>query len=281
MNLHIWEMCMTPVIPDITFLLLVKESMEHKVRNLTGRLGFFLNKINHIVEKEILFLGGNDLLKILISKKIEKIVHVLELIIAVLIILGIIVGLVDLVKYIIEIMKASPNDAYKLFQVFLGHVLVLIIGAEFVLMILYHSINSILELLLFVIAKKMLVYSSTMLDLVFGIVAIAIVFVIMKFLIPKNKDYIAIKGKVVYSASCDIKDILSQTKINIPDNKGRTIGDVVCNIAKEESRAIEKDAVFYAGDVTIKIVELGEDGTIEEVMIADNSEKKEEKKGFD
>lgn len=220
-------------------------------------------------------------MKILITKKIEKIVHVLELIIAVLIILGIIIGLLDLVKYIIEILKASPNDAYKLFQVFLGHVLVLIIGAEFVLMILYHSINSILELLLFVIAKKMLVYSSTMLDLVFGIVAIAIVFVIMKFLVPKNKDYIAIKGKVVYSASCDVKDILSETGFNIPENKGRTIGDVVCNIAKEVSRTIEKDGVFYAGDVTIKIVKLAEDGTIEEVMIADNKEEtKEEKKGI-
>ena len=36
------------------------------------------------------------------------------------------------------------------------------------LMIIYHSTEAILELILFVIARKMLVYADTMLDLIWG-----------------------------------------------------------------------------------------------------------------
>ena len=56
------------------------------------------------------------------------------------------------------------------------------------LMIINHSTKAILELILFVIARKMLIYSNTMLDLVLGTLAISMVFFISKYLFRKDQD---------------------------------------------------------------------------------------------
>ena len=126
----------------------------------------------------------------IIPRKIEKIVHIIELIIASMIIIGILIGLIDLARYFILIFTARAHESYNLFQSFLGLALLLIVGAELIHMILYHSTESLLELILFVIARKMLIYSTNVIDLVFVTIAIAIVFFTMRFLVDTNGDKI-------------------------------------------------------------------------------------------
>ena len=126
--------------------------------------------------------------KYLIEEKLKKIIHVLEIIISGLIAIGIIIGLIDLVKFFPKIFASSLPESYEVFQQFLGYALVLIVGVELILMIINNSTKAILELILFIIARKMLVYAETMLDLVLATLAIAIVFAILKFLIYADKD---------------------------------------------------------------------------------------------
>ena len=120
--------------------------------------------------------------------KLEKMTHILEVIISVVIASAVIIGLLDLVGYFPEILNLNGKESYELFQDFLSHALLLIVGVELILMIINQTTKGILELILYVIARKMLIYAHTMLDLVLGTVAIAIVFVILKFLIPTNND---------------------------------------------------------------------------------------------
>lgn len=122
------------------------------------------------------------------EKNIEKVVSLLELIIAGIIVIGIFIGLVDLVRYFLVILGAIPENSYDLFQAFLGHALLLIVGAELILMILYHSTQALLELILFVIARKMLIYSNDVMDLIFGSIALVLVFFTMKYLIPNDNE---------------------------------------------------------------------------------------------
>lgn len=122
------------------------------------------------------------------ENNIEKVVSLLELIIAGIIVIGIFIGLVDLIRYFFIILGATPENSYDLFQAFLGHALLLIVGAELILMILYHSTQALLELILFVIARKMLIYSNDVMDLIFGSIALVLVFFTMKYLIPKNNE---------------------------------------------------------------------------------------------
>ena len=124
-----------------------------------------------------------------IDENFKKIIHGIEVIIAVILMIGIVIWLTDLIKYLLEILKSPPSESYDLFQSFLGHALLLIVGAELISMILYHSNRALLELLLFVIARKMLIYAYTMTDLVLGSIAITIVFATLRYLIKNNKEF--------------------------------------------------------------------------------------------
>ena len=206
-----------------------------------------------------------------VEDNIEKVTYIIEMVITVLLAIGIAIGLIDLVKYFPEILNAAPAQSYDLFQDFLGYALILIVGVELILMILYHSTKSILELILFVIARKMLIYAQTMGDLVLGTLAVAIVFATLRFLVQDDKEDIVRRGNTTYSASTRVKDLLNKTGFNIPTDKGHTLGGLVCNLADEECRPIEEGAEFKSGEYKIKITKATEEGLIEEVMITNNS----------
>ncbi|WP_232217673.1 hypothetical protein [Falseniella ignava] len=122
----------------------------------------------------------------LLHKKFEKFLgktaFMLEYIIAIFVIIGIFIGFTQFTDFIPGLYHASLDQSYQVFQNFLAYALLLIVGVELILMIMNHSAYSMLELILFVIARKMLIYAHTMMDLVLGTVAILIVFIIMRFL---------------------------------------------------------------------------------------------------
>lgn len=121
-----------------------------------------------------------------LNKNITKLAVGLELVLAVALVIAILIGMVDVVKYIGYIFNADFVDTYDVFKSFIGFTFLLVIGIEFVLMLIAHSANAILELVLFVIARKMLIYSENMLDLLLATIAIVGVFVIKKFLLTQE-----------------------------------------------------------------------------------------------
>ncbi|WP_244896599.1 hypothetical protein [Falseniella ignava] len=116
------------------------------------------------------------------EKFLGKTAFMLEYIIAIFVIIGIFIGFTQFTDFIPGLYHASLDQSYQVFQNFLAYALLLIVGVELILMIMNHSAYSMLELILFVIARKMLIYAHTMMDLVLGTVAILIVFIIMRFL---------------------------------------------------------------------------------------------------
>lgn len=152
--------------------------------------------------------------------------------------------------------------------------MLLIVGVELILMLIYHSTDAVLELVLFVIARKMLIYSHTMLDLVLGTLSLAIVFAIIKFLILKDEKVDIVKRghQDLYSASTKMKDI--KKKYDIPDSDANTLGGLVCSLADEACQAVEEGAEFDAGDIKIKVTKATEDGLIEEVKIIKREDEK-------
>ena len=80
------------------------------------------------------------------------------------------------------IIKASQ------FTEFLGNILTLIIGVEFVKMLAKHTAENLLEVLMFAIARQMIVEHLNMIDTLIGIISIAIIFFIRKYLLLKTTD---------------------------------------------------------------------------------------------
>lgn len=123
-----------------------------------------------------------------ISNRLCSIANTLEIILAAFIGIGILLGFIDVFKYLSEIYLSDVYMSYDLFRDFLSYILILVAGVEFILMLLTHSIKTIGELVVFVIARKMLVYGHSMLDMVLGALAIAIIFATIKFLFPESKS---------------------------------------------------------------------------------------------
>lgn len=124
-----------------------------------------------------------------VFKRIINIAFILEIILAVFLIIGVIIGMKDIFSYIVDIYKADAIATYEVFKQFLAYVLLLVVGIELILMLVSHSVDSIIEFILFVIARKMLIYADTMLDLLIGTISIAILFLTIKFFAYK-KDLI-------------------------------------------------------------------------------------------
>ena len=83
----------------------------------------------------------------------------------------------------------------KQFTEFLGNALTLLIGVEFVKMLAKHTAENLLEVLMFAIARQMVVEHLNMVETLIGVVAIAVIFAIRKYLLlkaPENKEKLTI-----------------------------------------------------------------------------------------
>lgn len=199
-----------------------------------------------------------------IKRKITTYAMNLELVLAICLTLGILIGLVSVLQYIVLILRTDIHNIYEVIKQFLAIVLLLVVGIELVLMLLSHSSSSIIELVLFAIARKMLVYSETMLDLILGTLAIAIVFAIRKYLMSKVKFFTP-QGSIV-SAALPIHDINFDAGLNLPDNKGHTLGGLIASLSEETFTPIAEGAEYDVGNVNIKIISM-KDGLVENVII--------------
>jgi len=109
-----------------------------------------------------------------------------EIFMSFVILIIILISTFSLVK---EIILGAP--AIQIDQ-FLGQSLSLIIGIEFIKMLIKHTPGAAIEVLLFAIARQLIVLHNSMLETLFGILAMAGVFAIRKYLFTGSKqDYTA------------------------------------------------------------------------------------------
>ncbi len=84
----------------------------------------------------------------------------------------------------IPLLNIQPEE----FTEFLGNVLTLLIGVEFVKMLARHTAENLLEVLMFAIARQMIVEHLNMVETLIGVVAIALIFAVRKYLLLKNPE---------------------------------------------------------------------------------------------
>lgn len=119
-------------------------------------------------------------------KIISRITELIEAVVAIIILAVIVVGGILLVQDIVHIitdpaLPFSVND-------FLSGALALIVGIEFVKMLIKHTPGAVIEVLLFAIARQMIVSHNSALDTLLGAVAVACIFAVRKFLYVHSFD---------------------------------------------------------------------------------------------
>ncbi|MCY6356125.1 phosphate-starvation-inducible PsiE family protein [Clostridium sp. ZS2-4] len=126
-----------------------------------------------------------------VKNLIFKLSHILEMALAVIILIKILLGIFDLSRviwtsYISDI--ANPVAYYEV-EALLGHALLLVIGVELVIMLIVHTPESVVDVLLYAIARKLLLVPKDkgMIEVLIGIVAIAGLFAVKKYLFTKKE----------------------------------------------------------------------------------------------
>lgn len=210
------------------------------------------------------FVGGKMAIE-KVKTRIRKITFYLEFILALFIIASVVIGMVDLVRYIVLIFNTNPIDTYELFEKFLGHVLLMVVGVELVIMLVYHSPSSVLEVLLYAVARKLLIGNQGMIDFAMGILAIAAIFAIRRFLFVEDLSFGTSKG-YSFAATTSVKAINELLNIEIPENSSVTIGGYINSYAQHEGVQLYKGAELEIEKVKIRIVKI-KNGVLQKIAI--------------
>lgn len=199
---------------------------------------------------------------------LNKIVYVFEILISVLLILGILISIPDIVSYYGEILKSDSIIGYDQFKQFLDHVLLLVLAVEFVLLMTAHSDSTIIHLIMLVVARKMLIKSGNMVDILIGVVSITILFAVRKFLMTSSViDSIFTRSENNFSASTDIEEINKLENYQIDDRGYKTLGGLVSNLVKESGYELEMGTMVDDGEYIYEIIKISSN-VIETISIS-------------
>ena len=135
------------------------------------------------------------------DKRLLRISKYFEIALSVVILVLVLLGMMDLIRsiykaYIVDF--SNPVDYIQL-NGFLAEALLLVIGVELVVMLSLHIPGVLLEVLLYAIARKLILLpkSSGMADLLLGVLAIGVIFAIRKYLL--NSEERAIRLSRLYN----------------------------------------------------------------------------------
>ncbi|MCD8116899.1 MAG: transporter [Oscillospiraceae bacterium] len=164
-------------------------------------------------------------MKDVIAAFLKRLTAVLEFVIAMILAVGIILLSIRLIASMVNIpdLETWPN-----YDDLLETCFNLIIGVELIRMMYYHTSNTVFEVLLFAIARQIIVdHTSTWTSLI-GVCTIAVLFATRKFLFCEFGD----KDETVFRAGMKVKAANRLLGVNIPHQEGDTLLDTLereCN----------------------------------------------------
>ena len=124
---------------------------------------------------------------------ILKFAQAMEIVMAVIILAAIVLGAVLLMAGLAEDMRGGLA-AFSVTD-FLSKALMIIMGVEFIKMLMLHTPRAVTDVLLFAIARQLVVNHSSAVDTLLGVAAVALIFVIKKFLHTDGDDAPAGDGR--------------------------------------------------------------------------------------
>lgn len=117
-------------------------------------------------------------IKHLLREQVAEVASLLEVLISVLVLIGLVISAVPVAREMLSLWSGGSTEA---FQTFLGHAFNLVIGIEFIKMLAKHSPGSVLEVLLYAIARHMIVGHEDAVQNLVSVIAIALIFVIRRY----------------------------------------------------------------------------------------------------
>ena len=183
----------------------------------------------------------------------------LELILAVIVLVSILVAALPLIRDLYcmaESFFRTGKSSVDL-KVLLAAAIQLIIAVEFVKMLAKHSPASAVEVVLFVIAKRVILDESTSVEMLLGVLSLAILFAIRKYLFTGGSR---LDEGFLFKADTPVQEVCELCKVHIPASLGETLADVVEGEFSRLGKSIRVREKLVLEDASIMIYSIDGDG---------------------
>lgn len=179
-----------------------------------------------------------------------KVVDLLELIISVLLAISIGILTIFLAADLKLVLINSSNA--ETFNTFLNTAFNLVIGIEFIKMLCKHTPATILEVLLFAIARQLIVGHANVLDNLIGVISIAILFAIRRYLLGTFD----VVDKTIYKSNEKVKRINMLESISIPYTDDETLEDVIMSEIDKRNLTLGTGLCIYYSGFALRIAKM-------------------------
>lgn len=195
-----------------------------------------------------------------IQNVVFRIANMLELIISCFVVFAIIVLFGRMVLSMDMFLFSGTID--EALTRFLSNCFGFIIGIELVKMLVKHSISIVIEVLVFAVARQMIVDHQTPTEILISILGLAMLFVIRKYLF---KDFDSTE-RTVYRANQKVKLVNALEHVMIPSEDNETLGELIIRELEQNKEEIGTGSVAYFKGVAIKIAKIS-DGEVTRVEV--------------
>lgn len=190
---------------------------------------------------------------------LKNLTTALEYVIAALLAGGI---LIMIVQVLLTFHNLTDISKYPNYEDLLTVCFNLIIGVEMIRMLYLHTPMTVFEVLLFAIARQVIIDHSSPINSLLGVVAIAILFATRKFLFVAFDE----TEKTIFRASQKVRHVNRLIRVNIPYENDETLLDVVLRKLKEDDTEIGIGACTYFSDFGLRIAKIT-DGKITRIEV--------------
>lgn len=190
-------------------------------------------------------------MKRFLREQVMKVADMLETIIGIL--LAVSIGI--LVVYLIGDIKSiiTNHSDLEVFNNYLAAAFNLVIGIEFIKMLCKHTPETVIEVLLFAIARQLIVEHTTTMENLVGIISIGILFATRKYLFY-NFDEV---DKTIYRGNERVKRINLLEHLDIPfDDKDETLEDIVLREIEARNLEIGTGVCIYYPGFALRIAKI-------------------------
>ncbi len=182
---------------------------------------------------------------------LSRLAILLEFFISIMLAIGIILLSIRLAGSLVHI----PNlDVYPNYEDLLETCFNLIIGVELIRMMYYHTPDTVFEVLLFAIARQIIIDHSSAWASLVGVCAIAVLFATRKFLFCEFD----LSERNIFRSSSKVKVVNKVMGISLPYEDNETLGDILTKKFEEEEIEIGVGACTYFSDFGLRVAKMHE-----------------------
>lgn len=143
-------------------------------------------------------------------------------------------------------------DIYPNYEDLLETCFNLIIGVELIRMLYQHRPSTVFEVLLFAIARQIIIDHANPLNSLIGVIAIAILFATRKFLFSEFEE----SEKVIFRATSKVRHVNSIIHVHIPYHDEQTLLEVLKERFDQEKTDIGVGACTYYDNFGLRVAKM-------------------------